>query len=347
MNTKHLLKTVMLLSIVVLGTACEQLEDIFDRDGNSNPNVVNGVDTTVISTAYDFAPNYAEVLGARMHYVDEAGPGDKTFVLLHGQPTWSYLWRNVIPHLKTRGRVVAPDLIGMGKSDQPDIDYTLTDHVQYVNEFINQLDSDNIILVIHDWGSALGFNYANTFPDKVEGVVFMEALFAPSPLKGLPESFRPVLELSFAGEEGDTALGTGWRANAIDNFFIEQVLPQATLRPLKEEEMDQYRAPYPTVTSRKVVWQWPRQVPIPGLAPDENVALVQDYFDNYLTQSETPKLFLYATPGLLGTAEVIDLVATQFPNTQSVNIGPGLHFIQEDQPHRIGIAITEWYDNTF
>ena len=335
-----------IVCLTVLSTSCEQLEDIFDR-GESNPNIVNGVDTTLISADYPFAPHYAEVLGSRMHYVDEPGHGKETFVLLHGQPTWSYLWRNVIPHLKTRGRVIAPDLIGMGKSDQPDIDYTLTEHAEYVNTFINQLGVDNIILVIHDWGSALGFNYANTFPDKVKGVVFMEALLAPGSLDQLPAGFRPVLETAFTGEQGDTTRGSGWRAYAIDNLFINEVLPQATLRPLEEAVMDYYRAPYPTVASRKVVWQWPRQVPVPGLAPDENVALVQDYFENYLTQHPVPKLLLYATPGILTTPEVVALVDSSFPNAQSVNIGPGLHFVQEDQPHRIGIAITEWVDDTF
>lgn len=344
----YLLKTVVLVGVVILTGSCEQLEDIFDKKGElTNPNIVNGVDTTIISAAYDFAPHYTEVLGSRMHYVDEPGHGPETFVLLHGQPTWSYLWRNVIPHLKARGRVIAPDLIGMGRSDQPDIDYTLTEHVQYINHFINQLDANDIILVIHDWGSALGFNYANTFPDKVKGVVFMESIVAPAPVEQIPPSFRPVLEVSFTGEQGDTTQGTGWRFNAIDNQFINEVLPQLTLRPLEEAVLDRYRAPYPTVASRKVVWQWPRQVPLIGQGPAENITLVQDYFENYLTQNEVPKLFLYATPGLLGNAGTADFLETIMPNLTSVGIGPGLHFVQEDQPHRIGIEINEWVDSTF
>lgn len=344
----HLPKIIVFASVVLLSTSCEHLEDIFDKKGEpNNPNTVNGVDTTRISADYDFTPNYLEVLDSRMHYIDEPGHGEETFVLLHGQPTWSYLWRNVIPHLKTRGRVIAPDLIGMGKSDQPDIDYTLTEHVEYVNGFINQLEVDNIILVIHDWGSVLGFNYANTFPDKVKGVVFMEALIAPAPIEQIPSSFLPVLEVSRAGEQGDTTEGTGWRFNAIDNRFINEVLPQLVLRSLDEAELDQYRASYPTVESRKVVWQWPRQVPIVGQGPQENVALVQDYFESYLTQSEVPKLFLYATPGLLGNVETAAFLETVMPNLTSVGIGPGLHFVQEDQPHRIGIEITEWVDDTF
>lgn len=344
----HLPKLIAFASVLLLSASCEQLEDLFDKKGEpTNPNIVNGVDTTQISASYDFAPHYLEVLGSRMHYVDEPGHGDETFVLLHGQPTWSYLWRNVIPHLKARGRVIAPDLIGMGKSNQPDIDYTLAEHVEYVNGFINQLEVDNIILVIHDWGSVLGFNYANTFPDKIKGIVFMEAVVAPAPADQIPPLLAPTLAVSFSGEEGDTTQGTGWRFNAIDNRFINEVLPQLTLRPLEEPVMNAYRAPYPTVASRKVVWQWPRQVPIIGQGPEENIALVQDYFENYLTQSEVPKLFLYATPGMIGNAETAAFSETIMPNLTSASIGSGIHFVQEDEPHRIGIEINQWVDNTF
>jgi len=334
----------LFLTVIILGfSAC----DDDDEATVPNANIVNGVDTTRISAAYDFAPNFANVRGSRMHYVDVAGSGDETFVLIHGQPTSSYLWRNIVPHLAARGRVIAPDMIGMGKSDQPDIDYTLTDQIAYMNDFINGLNLDNITLVVHDWGGPLGFNYANTFPTKVKGVVFFETLVAPvAPEDVLPE-FAGVLEVAFTGEQGDTMLGTGWRSNAIDNDFIELVIPNGVVRTLLPEEMDAYRAPYPTVASRKPVWQWPRQVPIPGVGPDENVAIIQDYFENYLTQSTVPKLFLYATPGFFGNAEVGDLFENIFPNTTSQGVGSGNHFIQEDSPHRIGLAINQWVDRVY
>lgn len=332
----------MLLPVVIM-FSCKDEENI----PIDNPNIVNGLDTTIISSDYNFAPNYSSVLGSNMHYIDEEGEGNETFVLLHGQPTSAYLWRNIIPHLKTRGRVIVPDLIGMGLSDKPSIDYTLSNHIEYTNAFLNNLGIDDVILVIHDWGSVLGFNYAATFPDKIKGIVMMEAVIAPAPADQLPPDFRAVLELSLAGEEGDTTQGTGWRANAIDNLFIEEVLPDLTLRSLEDEVMSQYRAPYQSAESRKPLWQWPRQVPIIGLGPDENIAIVQQYFENYLTVDPVPKLFLYCTPGFFGNANSASFFGSALPNFSSTNLGPGLHFVQEDQPHRIGLAINEWVDQQF
>lgn len=308
-------------------------------------NFVNGVDTSIISPAFNFESQFIDVLASEIHYVDEAGDGEETFLLLHGQPTNVYLWRNIIPHLKARGRVVAPDLIGMGQSGKPDLDYTFSDHINYINAFIERLDLKDITLVIHDWGSAIGFNYAANFSENVKGIVFMEALVAPSSINDIPPSFAQILQVSFNGIEGDTTSGTGWRFNAIDNQFIESIIPTSILRPLSEEEMDAYRAPFPTVADRKPVWQFPRQVPIFELGTAENIAIVSNYFD-FLQNSNLPKLFLYAEPGVLMNAETGELLQSIFPNTTVKGIGPGLHFVQEDQPHTIGILINEWVDNT-
>ena len=287
-----------------------------------------------ISAEYPFEPHYVNVLGSRLHYVDE-GAGSP-ILMLHGNPTSSYLWRNVIPHLTTRGRVLALDLIGMGKSDQPDIDYTYADHIGYVQGFIEALELRDLILVVHDWGSALGFDYASRHEDNVRGIAFMEAIGPP----GLPAASY---EAMGGGGEFFRRLrtsGEGERLILEENYFVEQVLPSSVVRGLGQEEMAFYRAPYPTPQSRKPTLVWPREIPIGG-EPENTVRMVTTY-SKWLQQTRVPMLHFYAKPGALNPPEVAEWYVQHLKNIESLYVGPGFHYIQEDHPEVIGRAIADW-----
>ena len=293
--------------------------------------------TENISTAFPFESKSAEVRGsgiptAKLHYVEQ-GEGDP-ILFLHGDPTCSYLWRNVIPHLAPHGRCIAVDLIGMGRSDKPDIDYNFFDHVKYIEGFIEALGLKKITLVIHDWGSALGFHYARRHESNVRGMAFMEAIFRPIPgWDDLHPEFRRVFRLFRTPVLGRFLI-------AYRNVFIEKILPGSIIRTLTEEEMDHYRAPFPTVASRKPLWRWPKQVPFAG-RPVAVVDAVSAYHQ-WLQQTTLPKLLLYAQPGAITRASMVEWCKQSLNNLKTVDIGPGRHFIQEDQPHKIGAEIAEW-----
>jgi haloalkane dehalogenase len=282
-----------------------------------------------------YASRWIEVNGAKMHYMETGNPGGRPILLLHGQPTWSYLWRNVMPHLEDSGRVIALDLIGMGLSDKPDIGYTFMEHREYVWGFIEAMELENIVLVIHDWGSALGFDYAFNHQDNVQAIAFMEALVAPpANYDELNPEFGAFLQLVRAGD------GVGEELLINQNMFVEQLLPSAILRPLSEAELNAYRFPYPTPETRLPVFMWPNQVPIAGEPADVN-AVVGEYAV-WLTQTEMPMLNLYATPGLLMGENVAQMLQGMYKNLEILNVGEGLHFIQEDQPDAIGQGIAAW-----
>jgi haloalkane dehalogenase len=240
-----------------------------------------------ISAEFPFESNYLEVLGSQMHYIDE-GEGD-TILFIHGNPTSSYLWRNIIPYVEPYGRAIAVDLIGMGKSDKPDIGYRFVDHAKYLEAFIEKLDLNNITLVVHDWGSALGFNYAMQNEDNVKGIAFMEAFLMPLTWNGFPENVKEIFQTIRTPESGYDLIVN-------KNFFVEQLLPNAILRNLTEEEMNQYREPFKTVESRKPTWVWPNEIPIDGKPADVH-KIVTDY-NQWLQETELPKILFYAYPGV-------------------------------------------------
>lgn len=285
-----------------------------------------------ISPTVPYQSHYADVLDSQMHYLDE-GEGDP-ILFLHGNPTSSYLWRNVIPHLTKNGRCIAPDLIGMGKSGKPDIEYRFRDHYQYLEAFIEALGLTNITLVIHDWGSALGFHYASQNESNVKAIAFMEALLMPTPSWDMMP--LDAVELFQAFRTPDV----GWEMIGKQNMFVEQVLPSGIMRTLSEEEMDQYRAPYQEIADRKPIWRWPNEIPIAG-SPPENVALVGAY-NQWLQQTDLPKLLLYATPGTILVAPLVEWCKQNLRNLHIVHVGEGLHFIQEDYPDKIGSEISDW-----
>ena len=284
-----------------------------------------------ISAAFPFQSKFVEVEGSKMHYVEE-GAGDPV-LFLHGNPTSSYLWRNVIPHVSPLARCIALDLIGMGKSDKPDIEYRFFDHSRYVDGFIEALGLRNITFVIHDWG-ALGFHYARRHEGNVKGLAFMEAIVRPLTWDEFPEQARQMFQAFRTPEVGEKML-------IEQNMFVEQVLPGAVMRKLSDEEMTRYREPYLDPRSRKPVWRWPNELPIDG-EPADAAAAVQAYSE-WLGKSDLPKLLLYAQPGALMREPLVEWCRNSMRNLKSVEIGPGAHFVQEDQPHAIGEAIAEWY----
>jgi haloalkane dehalogenase len=287
---------------------------------------------TEISSKFPFDSKFIEINGSRMHYVD-VGKGDP-ILFLHGQPTSSYLWRNIIPHLQTNGRCIAPDLIGMGKSDKPDIDYIFEDHFDYLEKFIEKLDLKNITLVLHDWGSGLGFHYANNHRDNIKGIAFMEAIIKPMLWKEFPADYKIAFKMM-------RTPFLGWLMLSVANMFLKKVVPSSIVRKLSKEEFEYYLEPYPTIASRKPVRVWPTQIPING--KPKNMQEIIGAYNRWLTESDIPKLCLYAQPGGLITEESVKYIEASFPNTKLVPIGKGIHFIQEDNPHLIGQEIAQWF----
>ena len=288
---------------------------------------------TTISAAFPFESKYVEVLGSKMHYVDE-GSGDP-LLFLHGQPTSSYLWRNIIPHVSSLGRCIAPDLIGFGKSDKPDIEYRFFDHVRYVEGFIEALGLRNITLVIHDWGSGLGLHYAMRNESNIKGLAMMEPILMSIPSwEAFPEEMREVFQ-------GFRTPDVGWDMIVNQNMFVEGILPNAIVRDLTEEELNVYRAPFADPADRKPVWRWPNEVPIAGEPAD--VAEAVNEYGAKLQQSRLPKILFHGTPGAIMPPEMVEWSEANLPNLRTVDIGPGIHYLQEDNPHQIGAELAAWY----
>jgi len=290
-----------------------------------------------ISSDYPFEPRYVEVFGSRMHYVEE-GTGDP-IVFIHGNPTWSYLWRNVLPYLVPYGRCIALDLIGYGRSDKPRMDYKWTNHAKYVEEFFRKMALNNVTLVLHDWGVSLGLNYAMRHESRVKAIAFMEGIFKTFPQWkdfSTPE-FRALFQKFREGGQG----GEGWKLLVEENFFIEHLLSGGVGRRLSSKEMDYYREPFTITSSRIPIWSLARSVPVAG-KPKEVWDGINEITER-MKQSRLPKLLLYATPGGIVTADSVDWCRQNFKNFESVHLGPGLHYIQETTPHEIGRKIADWY----
>ncbi len=285
---------------------------------------------TEISSADWYERRRLAVLDSHIAYV-QVGVGDP-IVFLHGNPTSSYLWRNVIAQLEGRGRCLAPDLIGMGRSGRaPSGQYRLTDHARYLDAWFEALDLRRATLVVHDWGSALGFHWAQRHPDRVKALVYMEAIVRPVTWAEWPEAARKMFQAlrTPAGDEMILA----------KNVFVERILPASVLRALAPEEMERYREPFRELgESRRPTLTWPREIPIDG-QPADVAALVNDYAA-WLARSPLPKLFVNANPGSI-------LVGAQrefcrgWPNQQEVTV-KGSHFLQEDSPAEIGQAVARF-----
>ena len=268
------------------------------------------------------------VADSEMAYVD-TGSGDP-IVFLHGNPTSSYLWRNVIPHVAGQYRCLAPDLIGMGDSGKSTSgSYRFVDHARYLDSWFQALElSRDVVLVVHDWGSALGFHWARRHPERVKGVAYMESIVRPVTWEEWPEAARKIFQAMRSPGGEDMVL--------IRNVFVERILPASVIRGLAPEEMERYRAPYRKVgESRRPTLTWPREIPIGG-EPADVVRIVQEYAD-WLGKSPVPKLFINAEPGSILVGAQRDFCRA-WPNQTEVTVR-GNHFVQEDSPDEIGRAL--------
>jgi haloalkane dehalogenase len=271
-----------------------------------------------------------EVLGSQMAYI-EAGEGP-VVLFQHGNPTSSYLWRNVIPHVAPHARCIAADLIGMGASDKPEIAYRAEDQARYFEAFIEALDLKNVVLVLHDWGSALGLDWARRHEDRLRGLALMEFIYPiPTWLDIDPNgaaAFR-----AFRSDHGRKLL-------VEENRFIEQVLPNGVVRSLTEEEMRAYREPFLDPGSREPVYRFPNELPIAG-APADVWAMANAYYA-WLLETQIPKLLFWADPGAFISPARAAKLKAQLKNCSSVFLGPGRHFVQEDHADLIGSEIARW-----
>jgi haloalkane dehalogenase len=288
------------------------------------------MENSMLSPEERYPKKQIAVLGLNMAYVDE-GAGDP-IVLLHGNPTSSYLWRNIIPHLSGLGRCIAPDLVGMGDSDKlprsgPE-SYTFVEHRKYIDAFLDAVGvTQNVFLVIHDWGSALGFDWANRHRDSMKGIAYMEAIL-PMNWESWPENGRNVFQglRSPAGE----------KMILERNLFVELILPGSVLRKLTDGEMAVYRRPFLNPgEGRRPTLTWPRQLPING-KPEEMAEIAGDYCE-WLKVSDMPKLFINADPGAILVGPQREFCRT-WPNQEEITVR-GIHFIQEDSPDEIGQAV--------
>lgn len=285
-------------------------------------------------SATEHPKKFIEVNGKRMAYV-EMGEGEP-IVFQHGNPTSSYLWRNIMPGLASYGRCIAVDLIGMGDSDKLDSpgadSYRYVEHRDYLFSAWEQLGiTENVSFVIHDWGSALGFDWACQHPEKVRGIAYMEGIVRPMTWDEWPEAIRPLFE-GFRSESGESMV-------LEKNVFVERVLPGSVLRGLTEDEMAVYRRPYEMKgESRRPTLTWPRQIPLDGEPPDVNEVVAA--YSDWLQNCAVPKLFINAEPGAILTGAQREF-CRGFQNQTEVTVA-GSHFIQEDSPAEIAAAIREW-----
>ena len=288
--------------------------------------------TTLSAPVFGEGSNFVRVFDTELHFVQH-GEG-RPILFLHGNPTSSYLWRNVTPHVSPIGRTIALDLVGHGDSGKPDIDYRFPTQLRYLEEFVRVLGLEDVVLVVHDWGSGLGFAYASRHPENVRGLAFMEGMIRPfESLEDVSPLFAPSLS-----QFRDPAIS---RELLIDqNIFVEQLLPSAVLSGLSEADLDVYRQPFLDPASREPIWRWPNEIPIAG-EPADNHEIFERYA-SYLRTTEVPKLWLFGTPGVLLPESKRDEIVGVMPNVKAVSVGPGLHYLQEDAPDAIGSAIAGW-----
>jgi haloalkane dehalogenase len=286
-----------------------------------------------ISPDFNYVHREVDVLDSKMAYIDTGEASNRTAIFLHGNPTSSYLWRNIIPHIASKARCIAPDLIGMGHSGKPAIEYRFADHSRYLSAFLDTISPEgDVVLVIHDWGSALGLDWARRNPDRVSGIVLMEFI---TPLRWdvFPEEARAAFK-AFRSPE------TGRKLLIEENAFIESILPIGIIRKLSDAEMNYYREPFRSAASREPLYRWPNELPIEGSPAD--VREIVEIYHGWLLNTDIPKLLFWACPGGLIREKAAEWYAHTLKNVHSVGIGPGVHYVQEDNPHLIGREIAEW-----
>lgn len=289
-----------------------------------------------ISAEFPFEYRSVDVLDSQMSYVEAGTPDGPPVVLVHGNPTSAYLWRNVIPHLERTGRVIAVDLIGMGQSGKPNLDYRFEDHVAYFDAFMEALELRDVVLVAHDWGGGVAIDYAARHPENVRGIAHFEAVVKPMSFAQADAPTRFLFKKLRDPDEGHALI-------AEDNYFVERLLPMMAGRRLSEDEMAAYRAPFPTVESRRPVARWPREIPLDDEPADNSARIAANYA--WLRSSSTPLLMLYANPGMIWTKKTRPELERELPRMTTIDVGSGLHYLQEVQPTAIGTQVAAWIDD--
>lgn len=295
--------------------------------------LMDAIEESSISHEFPFESKYVSVLGSRIHYVED-GRGDPV-IFLHGIPTSCYLWRNIIPALTSSARCIAPDLIGMGKSDIPNIEYRVFDHINYIEAFIEALNLKNITFVLHGWGSVIGFDIAMRHPERIKGLAFLESHIRP--VSNWSMVSLPVQEMAVVLSAPDG----GYDVIMNSNYFVNKVLPSGVLRRLTEKEMEYYRAPFLRPGACKPLWQYLQDLPL-GDGPKDVEELITNY-SKKLHLSNIPKLMMFAVPGFITTISTVEWARDNLPNLTLVDIGDALHYAQETCPVRIGVELKKWY----
>ena len=302
------------------------------------PRLVMSMGQNVMANDMPYEKKTKTILGSKMAYIDE-GQG-QPIVFLHGNPTSSYLWRNILPYMVDDYRVIAPDLIGMGDSGKPNIAYTYADQANYLHTLLDSFDLKEAIFVIHDWGSALGFHYARTQSDRIAAIAFMEATLPP---------FYPMVSMESMGESAEflknvRSDGIGEEIVLKQNMMLDQFLKYGNPnKPLSDETVAEYNRYFDTPESRLPILQWLREIPIGGTP-----ALVHDLGiknNQWIESSEIPKLLFYVTPGVLVTKETVSYLQDNVKNLETIKLGPAGHFLQEAYPDEIGQGLVNWLDS--
>ena len=294
----------------------------------------------MISTDFPYQSKFINILDSKLHYIDENNNEDAnqtTFVCVHGNPSSSYLWRNIIPVLLPKGRVIAMDLIGFGKSDKPNIDYKVLTHSEYFDTFISELNLNNIVFVLHAWGTALGLAYARKNSEKIQGVVFMEGIVRPKKWNFGNPFVRLIFRLFRTPIIGKLMIING-------NFFVERILLSiGEKRKLSKTEKTYYRQPFLKKQSRKPIYVFPNEIPINGKPKDVYEMVNKNH--EWLKISNVPKLLLWIKPGVLIKPDQVQEMKNDYKNIKVEYVGKSSHYLQEDFPNEIGQSIVNWNQN--
>jgi len=285
-----------------------------------------------ISSQCIFKSRYLRVNHSNMHYYDE-GVGSPV-LFLHGVPTSAYLWRNIILPLKSFARCIAPDLIGMGKSDKPNISYCVSDHIAYIDQFIETLNLNNITLVMHGFGSIIGFDYARRHEKNIKSLIFYESFIQPT--ETMDDLSLPVQQLATLLKHKEAS----YRAIVEQNYLVEKLLPNSVIRNLSEDEMNHYREPFLTVESRKLLWQYINDLPLQAGSSNIN-NLIRQYSD-WLQKTPIPKLMLYAIPGFVTTIKSLQWAREHINNIKLSELEDAMHLAQESMPDLFSDALIKF-----
>ncbi|SIT35697.1 Haloalkane dehalogenase [Paraburkholderia ribeironis] len=288
-----------------------------------------------MTVPFDVVLPQMNVLDSTMAYREAGHPEAPVALFLHGNPTSSYIWRNVIPLVAPVAHCIAPDLIGFGQSGKPDIEYRFADHVRYLDAFLANAGISSAFVIAQDWGTALAFHLAARRPEFIRGLAFMEFIWPMPRWEDFHANAREIFQKFRTPGVGEQLILEG-------NAFVEQGLPAATLRKLTDEEMAVYRAPFPTPESRRPTWRFPNELPIAGEPADVYSTLEKAH--RALAESSYPKLLFTANPGALVSPAVAEAFVKRLKDCRVVELGEGLHYLQEDHPEVIGAAVKEWIE---